>query len=58
MSTTRIIWKLTDSGEWTGDFVEVEKPQTLRETIDAIRNLDIDWPEDVLADIRKIEEKD
>jgi len=32
-------------------------PRTLRQTVDAIRNMDIAWPQDPLGEIAKIEER-
>lgn len=59
--TGRGTWKRTSDGVWTvndvtiTDFQPVQK--TLREAIDSLRALNMDWPEDVLGDIDRIEER-
>ena len=59
--TGRGTWKRTTDGAWTVndvtiiDFQPIEK--SFRETVDRLRALDIDWPEDVLGEIDRIEER-
>jgi hypothetical protein len=60
--TGRGTWKRMTDGAWTvndvtiTDFQPVPKG-SLRETIDKLRLLDVDWPEDVLGEIDRINER-
>ena len=55
-------WKRSTDGTWTvsdvkiTDYAPISKGN-LRETVDRIRALDIDWPEDVLGEIDEFEER-
>jgi len=59
--TGRGTWKRTSDGAWAvsdvtiTDFRPVQK--SLRETVDKLRALNMDWPEDVLSEIDRIEER-
>lgn len=59
--TGRGTWKRTSDGAWTvndvtiTDYRPVQK--SLRETVDKLRALNMDWPEDVLGEIDRIEER-
>ena len=59
--TGRGTWKRTSDGAWTVNDVTITDYQpvqkTLRETVDNLRTLDMDWPEDVLGEIDRIEER-
>ncbi len=48
------IWDIDDFA--ITDFAPVKR-ESLRQTVDRVRSVGINWPEDVLADIRKIEGK-
>lgn len=59
--TGRGTWTRTSDGAWTVsdvtivDFRPVQK--SLRETVDKLRALEVDWPEDMLGEIDRIEER-
>jgi hypothetical protein len=56
------MWTRVASGEWNlGDFTITDfvplKQDNLRDTIDRIRQMDIDWPEDTLVELASFDEK-
>jgi hypothetical protein len=59
--TGRGTWKRTTDGVWAVNDVTITDFQpikgNLRETVDRLRSLDVDWPEDVLGEIDSIEER-
>lgn len=60
--TGRGVWKRTTDGAWTVNEVVITDyaplaTGSLRKTVDRLRALDIDWPEDTLALIDQIEER-
>ena len=59
--TGRGTWKRTSDGAWTVNDVTITDYQpvqkSLRETVDRLQALDMDWPEDVLGEIDLIEER-
>lgn len=60
--TGRGTWKRTTDGAWMANDVTITDFQavpedSLRETVDKIRALEIDWPEDILGEIDRLEER-
>ena len=60
--TGRGMWSRLEDGSWEvedftiSDFAPIKR-ESLRKAVDRIRSLDIEWPEDPLADIDRIEER-
>ena len=57
------VWTRLDDDNWKiSDFTITSfiplKRETLREAVDRLRAFEVEWPEDVLCELRKIEEKD
>ena len=58
----RGMWAKTESGKWDidnftiADFAPVKK-ESLRQSVDRLRGLHIDWPDDPIGEIDKIEER-
>ena len=59
----RGMWAKIESGRWVidqfqiTDFAPVSK-DNLRQTVDRLRALDVDWPDDPLEEIARVEERD
>ncbi|WP_415404090.1 hypothetical protein [Tateyamaria sp. SN3-11] len=55
-------WTRNESGAWDidefsiADFAPIKR-ENLREAVDRLRSIDVSWPDDVLGDIRTLEEK-
>jgi hypothetical protein len=58
----RGMWAKSESGKWTidnfiiTDFAPV-RSESLRQSVDRLRNMDIAWPEDPIGDIARLEER-
>lgn len=58
----RGLWEKNDDGGWSiddftiADFIPV-KNENLKDAVNRIRNLDIDWPKNVIQDMRSLDEK-
>ncbi len=59
----RGVWAKISTGKWNiDDFIITDfapvKRESLRQSVDRLRNMDIVWPDDPIGEIEKIEERD